>query len=174
MRIEKGSLHNRCLAQAGIDRRTLKVAEWAKGGGFWQPIAWELPADDVRLARLNEIVASRQARQGSLAAAKAKRQERDILRLETEIKRQFPACPCARQIAARAAEIGSNRVGRSGELSLSEKAKMAVVAYARHKETLYDSLWAEWRTEKEATGEEPDWHPRDEISLRILDSWRNP
>lgn len=74
------------------------------------------------------------------AARKAKKQKSDTQTFVEDICRQFPAMPEEDVIACavHATEIGSGRVGRS---SLAKNTtKKAVVAFARHKYTPYDSL----------------------------------
>ena len=102
------------------------------------------------------------------AAADVERQER----LASEIRRLFPACPTVRAqaIAARAAERGSGRVGRTaaGRALDPEAVTLAVVASIRHEETRYDELLM--------TGtDRADARERVRSSVdRVLEQWRTP
>jgi hypothetical protein len=62
------------------------------------------------------------------------------------VKELFPDCPTGREreIAEHACLKYSGRVGRSGSAKVfdEEAVRLAVIAYARHRETNYDELLA--------------------------------
>ena len=72
-------------------------------------------------------------------AARQKRQERETTNFADEIRNEFPGMPaddvldCAKQ----ATKIGSGCVGRSS--TVDEPVRLAVLAYARHEYTDYES-----------------------------------
>jgi hypothetical protein len=117
------------------------------------------------------------------ADARMRRRERDQARradldvefqerMAAEIGRIFPGCPAPRatQIAERAGERGSGRVGRSAAgRALDEQAMtLAVVASVRHQDTDYDSLLMAGLSRAEARD-----HVRPAID-EILATWQTP
>ncbi len=65
--------------------------------------------------------------------------------LEAEILRSYPNIPDQDLQATldHTLEEGSQRVGKNTNLSLSDRAKLAVRAHVRHNHTIYDELLAE-------------------------------
>jgi hypothetical protein len=57
----------------------------------------------------------------------------------------YPGCPEdeAEDIVDHAFEVGSGRVGRTSDLDLVDKIRLAVVAHVRHTHTDYDELLQE-------------------------------
>ena len=107
-------------------------------------------------------------------ARKAKKQAADTSGFITEIREQFPAMPSAEveACAIHATEIGSGRVGRS---SLAKNTtKKAVVAYVRHKFTLYDELLAAGTARDDARAQVLDlviakvneWSPHQRVEVK--------
>ncbi len=93
-------------------------------------------------------------------------------RMAQEIRRLFPGCPAGRavEIAERAGECGSGRVGRSAAgRALDEQAiTLAVVASVRHRDTEYDSLLMTGMMRNEARE-----RVRSDID-DVLAAWRAP
>lgn len=95
--------------------------------------------------RLRDALAEREARAKKVSpeqrkAARDRRQQRDIENFAAAVRDRFPALPAGveRDIAERACEIGSGRVGRS--TVADDPVLAAVVAYARHRYTDYEDM----------------------------------
>lgn len=95
-------------------------------------------------AELTRLEACREAREAKSLRQRERRQERDRMEMVEELKAQFPhLAHLADDVAGRATAIGSGRVGRTNSLSMSEKARRAMVSHVRHAMTDYDELLQE-------------------------------
>ena len=138
-------------------------------------------------AKLRTEIAARDARSASRkkptpeqrAAARERREQRDVEKFAARIREQFPSIPPGEdiQIAEHACEIGSGRVGRS--TVADDPVMAAVIAHVRHCHTDYDDLLDEAcehafdREERESLR----WAIRDQVReqiLSIIEQWEQP
>jgi hypothetical protein len=139
---------------------TRKVKEW---GRYWVVLRRrprytetlgllapeEAVVEALRLAEETEEVRGR--RRAASARARERAEERYRRELEQAILAYLDFAPehaalaeeIARGAAARAAEVGSGRVGRARKLTLEEKAALAARAYIRHRYTRYEEMLAQ-------------------------------
>jgi len=168
MKIESGSRESKALRFAGVDRRLLPVTEWKRVRNVGHvPVAWELPEE---LAAAVRAAADAHFDLYGCALSRPKRQATEIRRFAKAVRTAFPGCSDteALEIAERAAEIGSGRVGRASTLTLAERVELAVAAHLRHQRTAYDDLY-------ETTNPLGGQHPREAVSYevaRMLETWR--
>jgi hypothetical protein len=119
--------------------------------GLWAPASAITAANEKAAATAD----ARARRRQSWPKDRARQEARDAAELSTAIvafldfesKHERLARQIAREAAARAAVIGSGRVGRTRTIPLDERAALAARAYIRHRHTSYeedlDRLWDE-------------------------------
>jgi hypothetical protein len=119
--------------------------------GLWAPAAVIRAANETAAATAEARARRRQSRPKERARLEA----RDgvelasaiVAFLDFESKHEGLARQIAQEAAARAAVIGSGRVGRTRTIPLDERAALAARAYIRHRHTPYeenlDQLWNE-------------------------------
>lgn len=115
--------------------------------GIWAPRS-HIEAAEVKAAQTEETRAKRRSQS---ARQRARAEERYRLELEAGIVAYLGfasghaglAAEIAREAAARAAVVGSGRVGRTRKLALEERAALAARAYIRHAHTDYENALGE-------------------------------
>jgi hypothetical protein len=113
-----------------------------KGREFSRAVGYHAPPDVIREAeRLRDMTASQRAVQRTKSAAyRAKKECQYQKEFVQRIKELFPGIPPdePEDIADRACEVSSERVGRSRQIDLDKKVELAVAAHARHQHTCYE------------------------------------
>jgi hypothetical protein len=134
----------------------------SRGRGHRRRLGLWAPADTIDAAKRKaaETEAARATARRSGARQRMRREDRFREELRAAIVAYLDfadeyadvATRIADAAARRAAEVGSGRVGRTGKLSLAEKAELAARAHIRHQHTDYeadlgslpaDELWAD-------------------------------
>jgi hypothetical protein len=96
------------------------------------------------------------------------KQKREIESAELAIRARYPNIPADANKVLSSWRVGSGRVGRTRKLSMGEKVRLAVQAFARHEYTNYDALLLEGSSRIEARKK-----TRTAV-LKILDEWKGP
>lgn len=126
--------------------------------GLWAPAA-AIKAAHEKAAATADV---RARRRESWPRERVRQETRDAAELASAIvafldfepQHERLARQIAREAAARAAVVGSGRVGRTRTISIDERAALAARAYIRHRHTTYeenlDELWDEDSRDSEA------------------------
>ena len=137
-----------CRAQnVCIYSRMKKGARYNYATGYYVPKGVALEAEKRRV----ESAARREKERMRAAVYRAKREAKYVKEFRTVMAKQFPGLPESEgeAVADRACEVGSKRVGRTKQLSLDEKVRLAVAAHARHEHTNYEELLGDTWTDEE-------------------------
>jgi hypothetical protein len=123
---------------------------------YSQIVYYWVPPDLLAQARREgeETKARREAARRQAAASRERRHERFLVEARAALLKLYPRMPEdeAEEIVRHAFEVSSGRVGRSRQLALEERLRMATVAHVRHVHTDYDNLLD--RMEREDAREE--------------------
>lgn len=145
-----------------------------KGPKFNFATGYFVPRDVVVEAetRRVESAARREKQRMKAAVYRVRREAKYVKEFQEVIVKQFPGFPKSEveSVADRACKVGSERVGRTKQLSLDEKVRLAVAAHARHEHTNYEELLGDTWTDEEYREVRSRVAP--EVDS-ILETWRS-
>jgi hypothetical protein len=152
------------------------VTGWSKNRYGYSPVTDGVVIHAKDKAKLLAAIAKRDKNRLSPAsrlALRAKRQKRDTADFSELIRQRYPSMPESDVMACaeHATEIGSGRVGRTSDDV--DTVRCAVVAYARHNYTDYDSLLSRYRSSGSDGRDQAREEVSDDIRKKVAE-WETP